>query len=168
MLRSRNVVVRRKALTEAQISDLAQQCEAGKIIAALEAETSVPHGTIQRALKNAGVEMRPRGFQNKNQFAVIRRASDIFDATAVQRSTARSGHCSAGPNPYLDGKHCFDHLYKSSVLKRERCAPSAVYSASARLSEPRRHSSLQRVQCLAHHIQEAIRARPTNESLIPG
>lgn len=64
MLRSRNVVVRRKALTEAQISDLAQQYEAGKIIAALEAETSVPHGTIQRALKSAGVEMRPRGFQN--------------------------------------------------------------------------------------------------------
>lgn len=61
LLRSRNIVVRRRALTEKQIKGLRRAYEAGATIAALETETGVPHGTIQRALKSAGVEMRPRG-----------------------------------------------------------------------------------------------------------
>ena len=65
MLRSRNVVVRRRALTDEQIERLRHAYEAGATIAALEADSGVPHGTIQRALKGAGVEMRPRGFKSR-------------------------------------------------------------------------------------------------------
>jgi hypothetical protein len=56
------VVVRRRSLTDEQASGLAREYTSGKTIAALESETGIPHGTIQRALSNAGVQMRPRGF----------------------------------------------------------------------------------------------------------
>jgi hypothetical protein len=66
LLRRSNVVVRRQALTEEQVHALARAYEAGKTIAALEAETGIPHGTIQRALKLKGVKMRPRGYRPGN------------------------------------------------------------------------------------------------------
>jgi hypothetical protein len=65
MLRSRSVVVRRGALTDKQIEELGRAYSSGATIASLEADTGIPHGTIQRGLKMAGVEMRPRGFQLK-------------------------------------------------------------------------------------------------------
>ena len=44
-----------KALTTEQvIADLARTYEAGRALAALEIETGIPHGSIQRTLKNAG------------------------------------------------------------------------------------------------------------------
>lgn len=64
MLRARHVVVRRRALSAQQIGALCSAYETGTTIAALEASTGIPHGSIQRALKSAGVEMRPRGFQS--------------------------------------------------------------------------------------------------------
>jgi hypothetical protein len=62
LLRSRSVVVRRRSLTDEQVSHLAREYTSGKTIAQLETATGIPHGTIQRALSNAGVKMRPRGF----------------------------------------------------------------------------------------------------------
>ena len=49
LFRRNNVVVRRRTLTDHQIADLAREYEAGKTISALESETWIPHGTIQRA-----------------------------------------------------------------------------------------------------------------------
>jgi hypothetical protein len=57
-----SVVVRGRALTDEQVSELAREFTSGKTIAQLETTTDIPHGTIQRALSNAGVQMRPRGF----------------------------------------------------------------------------------------------------------
>ena len=63
LLRSQNVVVRKGALTEEQVEQLRRAYEAATTIAALETQTGIPHGTIQRALNAAGAPMRPRGSQ---------------------------------------------------------------------------------------------------------
>jgi hypothetical protein len=63
LLRSRSVIMRRRAVTEEQTAHLAEGYARGKTIAALEQETGIAHGSIQRALKAAGVQLRPRGFQ---------------------------------------------------------------------------------------------------------
>lgn len=62
LLRSRNVVMRRLAVSPEQTAQLVDGYKQGKTVAALELETGIAHGSIQRALKAAGVQMRPRGF----------------------------------------------------------------------------------------------------------
>lgn len=64
LLRSRNVVMRRLAVSSEQTVQLVDGNQQGKTVAALKLEMGIALGSIQRALKVAGVQMRPRGFQS--------------------------------------------------------------------------------------------------------
>jgi len=61
LLRERNVVVRRRLVTEELEQELAQDYEAGMTVAAIETKHRLSHNAVLRALHRAGVEMRGTG-----------------------------------------------------------------------------------------------------------
>lgn len=65
LLRARAVRVRHGAPTSDQIATAISEYEAGSTIALIAQGLGLSYGAIRRALKLAGVKMRPRGFQPK-------------------------------------------------------------------------------------------------------
>lgn len=61
LLRENNVVVRRQPPTLEQQAQLAAEYEAGATIADLVTRHGHSYGAVRRVLKEAGVQMRPRG-----------------------------------------------------------------------------------------------------------
>jgi hypothetical protein len=67
LMRSRNVVVRVRRTTNEQVDRAVELYISGMPIARIQIEVGSSYGAIRRALLKAGVSMRPRGFQPKNE-----------------------------------------------------------------------------------------------------
>lgn len=65
LLRERNVVVRKRVITDNETQELARQYEAGATMAELEATHRLSHGAVFRALRRAGVVTRPSAPRRK-------------------------------------------------------------------------------------------------------
>lgn len=66
LLRANHVMVRQQSPTQEQKVAIVRGYQSGKTIAQLEQEMGISHGSIWRALRAAGVEMRPKGWSGKS------------------------------------------------------------------------------------------------------
>lgn len=67
LLRERNVVVRRQAITPDQEETMARDYESGMTVAELKEKHGISHGAVLRALHRLGVEMRAKAPRRKTR-----------------------------------------------------------------------------------------------------